>query len=121
MKIKATMLESAQGVDDGDVYPKQFLVGETYEIGQDLFETFKGAGLVTLEGGSKKPAKGADVQMSDAEKQETIKVLDAKLREMEYDDLMKYAKKEHGVKFKGKPDTEEVIEATLTAYIEALG
>ena len=49
------MLKTVPGVNDGEVYPVQFKEGEIYEIGEDLFNTFKNMGCIQLAKPGEKP------------------------------------------------------------------
>ena len=49
------MLKTVPGVNDGEVYPVQFKEGEVYEIGEDLFSTFKNMGCIQLAKPGEKP------------------------------------------------------------------
>ncbi len=49
MRQTVKMLKTRPGVDDGDVYPKEYKEGETYEIGQSLLECFIQEGAVSVE------------------------------------------------------------------------
>lgn len=57
MKHTVTMLENAQGSDDG-ITITQFIKGETYEIGATLFKNFVEGGLVTLHNGESSAPAG---------------------------------------------------------------
>ncbi len=53
MKIK--MLETKPGVDDGEIYPKEFKKGKTYDVGRDLRNAFVDANWAEDVKKEKKP------------------------------------------------------------------
>ncbi len=46
---KIKMLKTTNGVNDGEVYPRLYLEGETYEIGERLLECFIQMGVVEVQ------------------------------------------------------------------------
>lgn len=43
------MLKTTNGVNDGEIYPRLYVEGETYEIGDSLLEAFISMGVVDLQ------------------------------------------------------------------------
>lgn len=110
IKHNVRMLASVPGVDDGEIYPRTFLKDEVYEIGDDLFNTFKNAGVVELTKG--KPtakAEAVDPQKKDSEDDNPLLT---ELNALDDKELMKRAKKAK-LNLKGEVSREDVIAALI--------
>jgi hypothetical protein len=72
MKYQVRMLKSQLGVDDGKLHPDNFVEGEEYAIGEDLYRAFVDMGIVELVGAEKKPrAEDRETKIASPEEAKT--------------------------------------------------
>lgn len=110
IKHNVRMLGSLSGVDDGEIYPRNYLKGEVYEIGDDLFKTFKEQGVVELTKAA--PTKKAAEASGEGDEGGDDNALRTELEALEDKELFKRAKKA-GVKLKGEVTRDDLIEALI--------
>lgn len=67
------MLKTSLGVNDGKIHPDRFEEGRVYEIGSDLYDTFKNMGVVALA----KPGELPESQETEEGEQIDLKNLEA--------------------------------------------